>query len=244
MKKLIALLTLLLSACINPAIAGPYLTFGSGYNDIDFPRITLVTPLITANDAAPTISVVDGANVMRTSSKRMFASLAWGYLFPISQHFQTGVETGYTYYGQLKIENLPGPLFPLGGFASGAIKLGLHGFSLLATEEVDWSRFFIQGKLGPVMLVTLANSTYSFDNRGGIPFFNKSVKDGIQISALLGLNIGYYLTQHFNIAFQYQHIFGSQYNDAQLNQPGNYPARNTFPAPSMNLFGLVATWFV
>ena len=129
-----------------------------------------------------------------------------GYDYAFTQNWMAGLELGYLYMGYNDYtKSIP-------GFGSSSLTLTNWGIQLMATGTYVMSsgwNFF--GKVGGIYQETEAS--------GSVSTFLGSAsgsKDYSGVIPALAVGVGYLFTQNLNLALQYEHTFGDNWDNDNL----------------------------
>jgi opacity protein-like surface antigen len=125
-----------------------------------------------------------------------------GYDYAITQNWMAGVELGYLYMGQNQYSATADGV-------SSNLTLKNWGIQLMATGTyVMPSGWNVFAKVGGVYESTEANVS------GTIPGLTISGSEtSASVIPAVAVGAGYLFTQNLNLAFQYEHTFGDNYDD-------------------------------
>lgn len=216
-----------------------YIGVGGAYNQLVFPRTTVQTDLVLADDGAGGVNIFGGLNKVRTTSTNYSLTAFMGYLFAVSRSIHIGPELGYANYGHLIFENVL-----VVQAETGSIRVNMSGVTaFLVARYTSQHLFFVEGKVGTVYMNGLATSNYALVNGTSDPFTSKQVASSQKFLYAVGADFGFYLVPYISLGFYYQHIFGRLYNNFDFAQTGNYVVRTKFFTPTMNIYGVALSFY-
>ncbi len=171
------------------AESGVYVTGQAGWSFADAPDIS-------NNDFTL------GSYSYSETPQNYVAGATVGYDYALTQNWMTGVELGYLYMGQNKYAETIGD-------ASGNQTLKNWGIQLMLTGTyVMPSGWNVFGKVGGIYQVTDGSGSYSLLGTSVVVSGNNSA-----VIPALAVGAGYLFTQNLNLAFQYEHTFGDNYDN-------------------------------
>ncbi len=178
-------------------MTGPYLEAGGGYVN----QTGLPNNFSTVNGVNP--SFYSGASY---DIKHLGGNVIFGYNYDITSWFGLGAEIGWTYYGENTLNYKDTAYGDLLVFSPVQSEATAWDIALVGTWHVS-NAFDLFAKVG------YANVNYSFDYDASDGNFSAFQQSGESFShnnfrPLLGLGIGYNITNSLQVNLTYSHIFG------------------------------------
>jgi opacity protein-like surface antigen len=152
----------------------------------------------SAAQNAPSLNGTDNSNQQYTYNANL------GYQYNFNPHFASGLEANYINYGKTSYSGTPNPANS-GSFTNSAIQVLITGTYLM---DNGVNTFVKAGAAHQASSLSLTNS--SADLSSWIP-------------AVAG-GMGYYVLKNLNLYVQYQHSFGSNWDNATTSSYPNTPA--------------------
>lgn len=146
-----------------------------------------------------------------SSNKNYVLGATIGYDYAFTQNWLAGLEAGYVYFGKTTYTN--GPASGLNGSSGSFTNTGVQ--LLLTGTYLNQNGFNVFGKVGAIDEDTSA---------GGTALLNQNTQvtgSAVDIIPAAAIGVGYMPVQNLNIALQYEHTFGDNYNAS--NNSGSKP---------------------
>lgn len=161
-------------------------------------------------------SAAESPNTTQTNAQsERNKNITWGgtlgYNYAITQNWSAGVEASYLNFGETSYNNVRGPsngLLPP-NYVTGNSDIKSTGLQIMATGSYLMSNGFnVFAKAGAIDEETKTGNVAGVAT-SPLPNGNTSVTSWLPAAAV---GLGYMPVQNFNVALQYEHTFGADWN--------------------------------
>ncbi|MCX7123483.1 MAG: outer membrane beta-barrel protein [Gammaproteobacteria bacterium] len=184
------------------AQSGLYVNGQAGYSFADSP------------DYTSTLASNYGNYSYSQSDNNYVLGATVGYDYALTQNWMTGLELGYLYMGETTYNyTIPHVVNVSGSISNWGIQLMATGTYVMSS---GWNFF---GKVGGVYESTDVSGSASGSLSSGST-------DQTGVLPALAIGMGYLFTQNLNLSLQYEHTFGSNWNDNNVSSDSSPMTQN------------------